>query len=239
MELIGEGEKAFFRALVEENGLYSKEKDTRIERILNNYADYSVCARKNGTQVNVHINISKHTGTQPDQKRETPLVLQTQVSSSHSSSSSSHSSSGAEPALRFNLSVGGSSLSIEAVVLEDTGLVNEVVLFCIRDALQKIEPPNVQAVFKDVRVVFENILEKRESAVSGDVPAEALHRTTTYGAVGEKFFISPVQQEQIASDAVIHVTGARGKVQGIAIERGGITPEVLGEILRHHSRGGE
>lgn len=207
MEPIGKGEKAFFRALVQENGLYPKEKEVRIEHVLHNYADYSVCASKNGTKVNVHINVSAGA---PDSRADAAVCFER----------------GAVPS-SFSFSGGPSSFTVDTTVLSDTGLVHEVVLFCLRDAIEQMEVPAIDEVFREGKVVLGNIYQKKSSGATRQLP-----RSVTYGTVGSDFFVSPVQQEQAAADALIHVVGSGDRISGVTIEKGGVTPAVLRKILQ-------
>jgi len=267
MKLVGEGERELFRMLVGENGLYTKETDVAIEREHASYADYAARGSKNGTVVDVTIKIhaaeegSGEGGAEGEGERSVQFP------------------EGDVPSL-FRFSGKESRYIVRTFVIKDTGLVYEVAMECVRDALKNMEVPEYSTIFKGSRSTNKDIYRKtaketraegsededrageaeekakkrRKTRLAGEErqvapqkskqeeeaeqtdPEEGRSTARTYGVVGNRFLRSPILQENASSDAVVHVVAdpKRGTVKSITIERGGVPPCALREIISSH-----
>lgn len=202
---IGESERAFFRALVDVNGLYPKDPHVTITEVIENYGDFTVKAEKNGTVAIVSIKIN--------------LAQEKKKESENSGT------------VLFDLAIEGedSSAAVSVAVIKDQGSLQEIVQTCLFEAKKRLSVPNVSEVFGKKQSVSYDIFRQKKTEREAE-------KTLTYGTVREKFYISPILQEQSSADAVITVTSCGRQISRVGIEKGEVLPSVLQKVLAFHLR---
>ncbi|OAG32308.1 hypothetical protein NEDG_02059 [Nematocida displodere] len=211
MTAAGESERAFIRSLVQENGFYPKEAVVVIEKEYVNTADFSVRASKNGTIACVHIRMAPDT-TPNTPEPKTPKAPKTPQG--------------------FGFRGCSSTYTVEVDVVKDTGAVEEIVMFCLKTALERLSVPNVQELFREARTVYGAIYEA--GSPGRECSAYKSAHTRTYGVMGDEFIASPILQEIGASDALVHLTSCNGRFSSIKIEHGGVSSDALVKMLKAH-----
>lgn len=130
-----------------------------------------------------------------------------------------------------SVEVEGKTYVINKVPLNDTGLVDEVSFFCAEYLVQKMSNEEKKKK-RSIHACLE-----REDKISinkvSKVNTDRGQKTKTYGVVDENFFVSPIREEQLASDSVVHISSANEKISRITIEKG-ILPSLLKNILNYH-----
>ncbi|KAI5173095.1 hypothetical protein NEFER03_2073 [Nematocida sp. LUAm3] len=233
---IGEGEKQFFRELVEENGLYEKDEKLSIDKEHVTYADYSVRGRKTGTVADVSIRVR---GAQC-----TPLHENTPL---------------------YEIEGKSIPYVVSVSVIKDTGLLHEVINESIKYMAQRMRVRENEEAFKEKRIIKEEMYHATHtshtqhthhiiphtshaqhidatSTMYGIVATQRSTHSATESAVGNaagvSFFVSPVHQEVHASDSLLFISsqkeGTDTLIKEIRIHRG-IDPEALKKILSYHT----
>jgi hypothetical protein len=124
------------------------------------------------------------------------------------------------------------SMYIDLVPISDNGSVNELVFWCLNEAMKRFSLPDFSSTFEKRNVSGEIFM--------GGSGAGMDLRCRTYGVTGSHWVESPLRIEELASECVLSVVDVRARDvahRWVSVDSGSLPVPILQNILSESSRG--
>lgn len=204
---MADSERMLVSALLPDGGLYDKEQSVRIEETMGTCSEYSARASRSGTVLELCIRIEPGSSAVP--------AIRIRGSECYAPPSL--------PAVSFRGSA--SSFQVDAVVLSDTGLVNDIIFHCVSDAFDKLWVPDLARVFEDARQADTDI--HRPCAAQSPV-----FSCRSYGVLQDTPIRDAILQEKKVCDSAVQILTQGDTVFAVQIEKDGLRPHILSSLLQ-------